>query len=124
MYLFPFEKLEVWQQAKKLSVLIYSETANFPKEELYGIVSQIRRSVNSVSANISEGTARISGKEQARYTEIAYGSLMETVSHLEIAKALNFFDAKIVNQEIRPQIVHLANMLRKLRQYQLSINKK
>lgn len=119
--IFPFEKLEVWQKAKSFCTLIYKASQKFPKEEFYGLTNQIRRAAVSVSANIAEGTSKISRKDQARFTVIAYASLMEVASHLEIARDLGYIDPNNIDDNLRPQIAHLANMLTKLRKYQLDI---
>ena len=63
---FSFEKLDVWQLSRKLTVKVYKISKEFPEEEKYGLTSQIRRAVISVSSNIAEGTSRQSGIEQAR----------------------------------------------------------
>jgi four helix bundle protein len=121
---FSFEKLEVWQKAKLFCTTIYKLSREFPKEEQYGLTNQIRRAAVSVSANIAEGTSKISNKDQARFTVIAYASLMEVASHLEIARELEYInDDKILDDTIRPQIAHLANMLNNLRKYQLNQKK-
>jgi len=69
---FSFENLEVWQLARALVNYIYDLTADFPKHERYGIANQIERSASSVMTNLAEGAYRLSKKEQARFTEIAY----------------------------------------------------
>lgn len=74
---YPFEKLRVWQSARALAKNIYTATARFPKGEVYGLISQCNRAAVSVAANLAEGTARQSRKDQAHFSEIAYGSLME-----------------------------------------------
>lgn len=68
-YKFPFEKLEIWKLSVELSLNIYQITENFPNEEKFGIISQIRRSSNSVGGNIAEGISRFSNKEKARFIE-------------------------------------------------------
>ena len=75
-----YENLEVWKEAVKLAVLIYKETKGFPKEELYGLTSQLRRAIISVSINIAEGAGRSSKQEFIRFINIALGSLNETES--------------------------------------------
>jgi four helix bundle protein len=65
---FSFEKLEVWRNAKGLTHLVYKATKDFPSEEKYGLVSQLRRSVMSVTSNIAEGSSRMSSKDQAHFT--------------------------------------------------------
>ena len=90
--MFRFEKLEVWQKAVEYADLIYSVTQSFPAEERFGLTSQLRRSAVSVSANIAEGSSRSSDLDFARFIEIAYGSLLESVSELEIAKRQRFLN--------------------------------
>jgi four helix bundle protein len=82
---FGFEKLEVWQKAIELADNVYAVTRRFPDDERFGLTSQLRRAAVSVAANIAEGSGRSSKKDFARFVEIAYGSLMEVVSHLAIA---------------------------------------
>jgi four helix bundle protein len=99
MRLFSFEKLEVWRLARELNKTIYGISKKFPDEEKFGLTSQIRRASVSISSNIAEGSARISGKEQARFTEIAYGSLLEVLSQLIIANDLEYIsETQIDNQ--------------------------
>ncbi len=109
-YKYPFEKLNIWDLSINLSVLIYELSNRFPAEEKFGITSQIRRSANSVSANIAEGAARVSDKEKARFFQIAYSSLMETLNFLIIANRLNFIDE---NQlfSTRQKIEELSNKI-------------
>ena len=83
--IFRFEKLEVWQQARKLNRKVYECTKAFPDTERYALVSQLRRASVSVSSNIAEGAGRNSDVDFARFLEIAYGSLMEVVSQLFLA---------------------------------------
>ena len=74
---YPFEKLNVWQDARKLVKATYEITSSFPQREVYGLTSQTNRAAVSVAANLAEGSARYSRKDQARFSEISYGSLME-----------------------------------------------
>lgn len=88
---FGFEKLDVWSSSIELSKLIYSATNSFPSEEKYGLVSQLRRAVVSVSSNIAEGSCKSSMKEQARFSETAFGSLMEVlINQVIISKTLDY----------------------------------
>jgi|GEM_PF-5874452 len=80
--MFKFEKLDVWQEAINFSDEIYRCTSTFPDAERYGLVNQLRRSSVSIAANVAEGSGRSSSTDFARFVEIAYGSLMESVSHL------------------------------------------
>ncbi len=119
MKTYSFEKLTVWNLSRTLVKEIYSLTKAFPKEEVYGLTSQIKRAVISVSSNITEGTARISNKEKARYSEMAFGSLMEVLSQLIVAQDLNYLSESEVNNT-RPLIDELANKINKLRKNQLN----
>jgi len=83
--MFRFEKFEVWQESVGFADMIYACTREFPREEQFGLTSQMRRAAVSVSSNIAEGSSRLSDKEFARFVEIAYASLMEVVSQLFIA---------------------------------------
>lgn len=87
---FPYEKLFVWREAKKLSLLVYKITAEFPREERFILSAQIKRAAASIANNLAEGSARESNKEKLRYIEIAYGSLLEVVSQLDFSKDLGF----------------------------------
>ncbi|SKA96512.1 four helix bundle protein [Prosthecobacter debontii] len=87
---FPFEKLEVWQDARRLVGAVYEQTSSFPKAELYGITSQINRAAVPVANNLAEGSVRASLKDQAHFSNQAYGSLMETASDIIIATDLGF----------------------------------
>ena len=85
-----YKKLKVWEKAHKLAMEIYRVSNKFPKEELYGLTSQIRRSAFSISLNIVEGHASISKKEFLNFLNISNRSLVETEYLLEIMKELNF----------------------------------
>lgn len=74
---YSFEKLRVWQAARKLTKAVYLTTRKFPQREVYGLTSQCNRAAISVAANLAEGCSRQSRKDQAHFSEIAYGSLME-----------------------------------------------
>jgi four helix bundle protein len=74
---YSFEKLRVWQSARELAKVIYLTTSQFPSREMYGLISQCNRAAISVAANLAEGSSRQSRKDQAHFSEIAYGSLME-----------------------------------------------
>ncbi len=89
------EELPVWNSAHKLTLAIYKVTSNFPKEEIYALNSQIRRSSSSVPANISEGFYRKSTKELIQFIYNARGSLGETKYHLRLAKDLNYIKSEV-----------------------------
>ena len=85
-----FKDLSVWQKAVDLAVLTYSITDQFPKSELYGITNQMRRSAVSISSNIAEGFKRNHKKEKLQFYNIAYGSVAELESQIEVSRKLNF----------------------------------
>lgn len=84
-----FKELKVWQKAHTLTLEIYRVTDSFPKRELYGETSQIRRSAASIGANIVEGCGRRSDREFKRFVQIARGSASETEYHLILARDLS-----------------------------------
>lgn len=118
MRLFSFEKLEVWKLVRDFNKRVYKVSSKFPEEEKFGLSSQIRRAVVSISSNIAEGSARISGKEQARFTEIAYGSTLEVLNQLILAVDLEYISNAELNKQ-RPLIEEISNKLNKLHQFQL-----
>ncbi len=85
-----FEDLIVWREAQRCAVNIYKITDGFPTHELYGIVSQIRRSAASISANIAEGFGRRSPNDKLHFCTIAYGSLLETKNFLYLSERLDY----------------------------------
>jgi len=107
---YSFEKLTVWQEAKKLVVDVYHLLDGFPKFEKYALCDQIRRAIISVPSNIAEGSSRKSLKEQIHFLEISYGSLMEVYNQLLIAVALNYITEESV-EAIKPNIDSVAKMI-------------
>jgi four helix bundle protein len=85
-----FKELRVWSKAHALTVSIYSLTRAFPRDEIYGLTSQVRRSAASIGANIAEGCGRRSDGELTRFLQIARGSASETEYHLLLARDLGF----------------------------------
>lgn len=112
--MFGFEKLDVWQKAVEYGDTIYEIPKPFPAEELFGLTSQLRRAAVSVSANIAEGSSRSSNIDFKRFIEIAYGSLLETVSELHIARRQGFAKAEDC-QKLYGEAEQLAKMLSGLR---------
>lgn len=107
---YSFEKLNVWQEAKKLVIDVYHLLDEFPKFEKYALCDQIRRAIVSVPSNIAEGSGRKSLKEQIRFLEISYGSLMETYNQLLIAIELTYITEESV-EAIKPRIDSVAKMI-------------
>lgn len=87
-----FRKLKIWNCSVELATDIYAITTRFPKTELYGITSQIRRSVVSISSNIAEGAGRQSRKEFSQFLNIAKGSCYELETQLLISKNLQYVE--------------------------------
>ena len=111
---YSFQKLNAWQEAKKLVVEVYHLLDCFPKFEKYALCDQIRRAIVSVPSNIAEGSGRMSLKEKIHFLEIAYGSLMETYNQLLIAIDLAYITEESVHT-IKPLIDNVAKMINGLR---------
>ena len=87
-----FTKIKAWQLADDLTVLVYQRTQSFPREELYGLTSQLRRAASSVPANLAEGSNRASKKDYLRFLSIAAGSLVETKYFLHLSCRLGYLE--------------------------------
>ncbi|MCC9608564.1 four helix bundle protein [Blastopirellula sp. JC732] len=87
-----FRDLQVWEKSHQLTLAIYSATSNFPREERFGLKSQMRRSSSSIPANIAEGCGRNGDNELRRFLEIATGSASELEYHLLLARDLNMLE--------------------------------
>ena len=113
-YQFGFEKLNVWQDAKGLTNIIYKLTKKFPGDEKFVLTTQMRRAALSVCSNIAEGSSRKSQKDQAHFYHMSYSSLMELFSQCIIAKDQSYInDEQLI--ECRKSINKTANMLNALR---------
>jgi len=98
-----FKELRVWSKAHELTMLVYRLTLAFPRDEIYGLTSQIRRSAASIGANIAEGCGRHSDGELTRFLQIARGSASETEYHLLLAMDLGFLqegDFQVAEQSV------------------------
>ncbi len=93
-----FRKLDVWGKAHQLALAVYKATATSPKEDLYGLTSQMRRASVSIPSNIAEGCGRGGDPELGRFLQIAMGSASELEYHLLLARDLNFLDASAYEQ--------------------------
>ncbi len=85
-----FRELEVWKQSMDLAEEIYRITRSFPKEEMFGLTGQMRRSALSIPSNIAEGNGRMHTKEYVRFLHIALGSLLELITQIELARRLQY----------------------------------
>ena len=106
-----YKDLEVWKLSMNLVVEVYQATGNFPKEELFGLVSQIRRTAVSIPSNIAEGCGRKSSKEYIQFLYISKGSLLELETQFEIAFSLKYLSDIDGSMET---VKRLRNMLIKL----------
>lgn len=88
-----FRELKVWEKAHHLTLGVYNASQSFPRDEIYGLTSQIRRSSVSVPANIAEGCGRNGDAELARFLQIAMGSASELDYHLMLARDLNLLNS-------------------------------
>jgi len=114
MHTFAFEKLTVWQNTRKLAILIYKITRDFPDDEKFGLVSQIRRAIVSVSSNIAEGSSRITHKDQAHFYSISFSSLMEVLSQVILSNDLEFITQQHY-ETVREDIESISIQLNALR---------
>ena len=114
MYLFSFEKLEVWHLSRELVKDVYQISKQFPNEERYILANQLQRAVISIVSNIAEGSSRSSLKEQVRFIEIAYGSLMEVYTQLNVAVDLNYLTTDAF-EVFSVRIKEISNKLNALR---------
>lgn len=118
MKTYSFEKLIVWKKSRNLAVFTYQLTKDFPRDEIFGMVAQMRRASVSVCSNLVEGNSKFSGKEKARYTEISYCSLMELLNQGIISMDLTYMTADHLSQ-LRHRVDEVALLLTQLRKSQL-----
>lgn len=93
-----YKDLIVWQKSYKVCILIYKITSKYPKQEMFGLVSQMRRSSVSVPSNIAEGNMRFTSKEHAQFIRVAYGSAAELETQIMLSKDLGFVSEKEYNE--------------------------
>ena len=120
---YAFEKLDVWQRGRELNRQIYQLSGQLPSEEKFGIVNQVRRASVSITCNLAEGSARSNGKDQARFSEMAYGSLMEVLNLLITAVDLNYLQPLDVDR-VRPLVEEMSRKINALRLSQLEKHKR
>jgi len=118
-HIYSFEKLEVYQLARKFKIDIKLMSQGFPKEERFDLISQINRSSASISANLAEGSGRSSNFDQAHFTNMSYSTALETIDHLNTA-----LDMKYINEEkyseLRIKLDAILNKLNSLYKYQIN----
>jgi four helix bundle protein len=118
-HIYSFEKLEVYQLARKFKIDIKLMSKEFPKEERFDLISQINRSSASISANLAEGSGRSSNFDQAHFTNMSYSTALETIDHLNTA-----LDMKYINEdryaELRVKLDAILNKLNSLYKYQIN----
>ncbi|MGE5594518.1 MAG: four helix bundle protein [Hyphomicrobiales bacterium] len=110
----PFQELVVWQKSHQLTLSIYEMTKSFPRAEMYGLTSQLRRAAASIPMNIAEGSARGTGKEFAQSLSIALGSAAEVEYQLLLARDLEYLDAAS-HPQLESQLAEVKKMLVTLR---------
>jgi len=107
-----YKDLTVWQKSMKLTTDIYKLTSNYPKTEVYGLVSQMRRSAVSIPSNIAEGSRR-KGNDTKQFLRVAYGSGAELETQLELSQNLGFASAtqtKVVNSLLE-EVMRMLNVM-------------
>ena len=105
-----FRELKVWEKAHRLALAIYRATANFPKDELYGLTSQMRRASVSIPTNIAEGCGRASDAEFARFAQIAMGSASELEYLVLLVRDLQLLKAEDHDQ-LTSSVTEIKRML-------------
>ena len=110
-----FRKLKVWQKSHELTLSLYEATTGFPKDEAYGLTSQIRRSCASIPANIAEGCGRGGNAEFARFLHIAMGSASELENRILLGLDLNYL-SETCYQQLSSELTEVKRMLTSLTQ--------
>jgi len=105
-----FRELMVWQKAHRLTLELYKNTRTFPREEQYGLTSQVRRAAASICANIAEGCGRGTARDFARFIQMALGSASELEYHLVLAADLGFISPD-VHLQLETSLVAVKRML-------------
>ncbi|KAF0128448.1 MAG: hypothetical protein FD155_3261 [Bacteroidetes bacterium] len=120
MHTYSFEKLQVWQEVRKLTKEVYLVTINFPDFERFGLVSQMRRAIISVGSNIAEGSSRRTPKDQAHFYSISYGSLIELLSQLTVSLDLGYINDQQYT-ELRTSVEYISKQINYLSKAILSV---
>ncbi|MGB3091295.1 MAG: four helix bundle protein [Chitinophagaceae bacterium] len=118
-HVYSFEKLNAWKESRIWVTWVYKVTADFPADEKFGLISQLRRAAVSVVSNLAEGSARKSAKDQAHFYQMAYSSLIEVLNQLIISNDLMFLGNDKLS-EGRTLIENLTSKVAALRNAQLN----
>ncbi len=105
-----FRKIKVWERGRRLTLDVYEVTAAFPREEMYGLTSQMRRACAAIPANIAEGCGRGSNADLARFLQMALGSASELENHLLLARDLWFLQTSDY-ERLSGEVTELKRML-------------
>ena len=117
MYTYGFERLEVWREAKDLTLSIYRLCTELPRSEEFGLSSQLKRASVSICSNLAESTTYKSKKHQSHYSTLAFGSAVEVLNHLILASELGLID-KVTYLSLRSNLESITNKINSLRNYQ------
>jgi four helix bundle protein len=113
-----FRSLQVWEKSHELTLAVYAVSKNFPKDELFGMTSQIRRATASIPTNIAEGCGRGSDADFSRFLQMAFGSACEVEYHLQLANDLDYIGLETyrkLNEELLSIKRMLASFLSKIK---------
>ena len=120
-----YQDLKVWQKSHQFVLSVYQLTNDFPKNEIFGLTSQMRRATVSISANLAEGCGKNSTLDIANYFQISLGSLHETEYYLLLSKDLHYISIEIFekrNSEIREIKAMLISLIKRVRNPQFNSN--
>ncbi len=109
--------MAVWQMSRKVTLLVYQTTRAFPKEEMFGITSQIRRAAISIGCNLAEGSARVGSKDQRRFYSMAFSCAVEVVNLLIISHDLKYLsdeDLSALRQELEKLTCQINQLVARL----------
>ena len=106
----PHRKLDVWKKSMDFAKHVYQATKTFPKSEIYGLSSQMRRAAVSIPSNLAEGAARKGKKEFSQYLNIAQGSISEIDTQIELSFILNFLEKNLYN-DLMDELNTISKML-------------
>ena len=118
-HIYSFEKLEVYQLARRFKIDIKLTSRLFPNEERFDLISQINRSSASISSNLAEGSGRASNFDQAHFTNMSYSTGLETIDHLNTALDMDYINEEKYT-ELRIKLDEILNKLNSLYKYQIN----